>query len=80
VDTSKQARQQRALLRSQRLTRVDPGTDVPLPPQGLARLELAFALSQAAWLLSGKPWPSIPRSELPIRVRSSGKRVHGSGE
>lgn len=49
------------------MTRVEPGADVPLPPKGLARIELVFLLSKAAWAMTGRPWPSIPRSELPIR-------------
>jgi hypothetical protein len=54
------------------MTRVPLGEDVPLPPTGLGRIELAWLLSKTAWELSGKPWPSIPRSELPIRrVRKS---------
>jgi hypothetical protein len=54
------------------MTRVEPDADVPLPATGLARIELAFLLSKAAWVMSGRPWPSIPRSELPIRrVRRS---------
>ncbi|HLT39435.1 MAG TPA: hypothetical protein VK034_24295 [Enhygromyxa sp.] len=48
------------------------GEDVPLPATGLARLELAWMLSKAAWEMSGRPIPAIPRSELPIRrVRRS---------
>lgn len=54
------------------MTRVALGDDVPLPASGLARIELAWSLSKAAWEMSGRPLPAIPRSELPIRrVRRS---------
>jgi hypothetical protein len=49
------------------MSRVRHGEDVPLPEAGLARIELAWTLSKTAWVLSGQPLPSIPRSELPIR-------------
>jgi len=53
------------------MTRIDAGQDVPLPSTGLARIELVFLLSKAAWAMTGRPWPEIPRAELPIRrVRS----------
>ena len=49
------------------MMRVTADADVPLPPSGLGRIELAFLLSKAAWMMTGQPWPSIPRAELPIR-------------
>lgn len=51
------------------MVRVALGDDVPLPPTGLERIKLAWMLSKTAWELSGKPLPSIPRTELPIRRR-----------
>lgn len=58
--------------RATRMSRVPLGEDVPLPATGLGRIELAWTLSKAAWMLSGKLLPAIPRSELPIRrVRKS---------
>ncbi|KIG18294.1 hypothetical protein DB30_01403 [Enhygromyxa salina] len=67
MDMSPKARQERAEARADRVTRVDPGDDVSMPESGLGRIELAFALTRAAWSLTGKPWPSIPRAELSIR-------------
>jgi hypothetical protein len=56
------------------MSRVPLGEDVPLPPPGLGRIELAWILSRAAWMLTGAPLPEIPRSELPIRrVRKLGQ-------
>jgi hypothetical protein len=54
------------------MTRVEPNADMPPVATGLARIELAWLLSKAAWAMSGQALPSIPRSELPIRrVRRS---------
>ena len=50
------------------MTRLAPGEDVPLPETGLARMELAWALTKAAWAVSGKPLPSYSRAEMPGRV------------
>lgn len=54
------------------MTRLVDGQDVPLPEPGLPRLELAWLLSKAAWLMSGRPLPEISRAELPIRRVRSG--------
>jgi hypothetical protein len=72
MDVSPEARRRRAAERAANMTRLAPGEDVPLPPPGLPRLELAFELSKAAWLMSGRPWPEIPRDQLPIRRVRSG--------
>lgn len=72
MDLSHKARRERAAERATRMSRVPLGEDVPLPPPGLPRIELAWLLSKAAWEMSGQPLPSIPRSELPIRrIRKS---------
>lgn len=69
---SRKARSERAIERATRMSRVPLGDDVPLPATGLDRMALAWTLSKAAWMLSGKLLPAIPRSELPIRrVRRS---------
>ena len=39
-----------------------------MPETGLARMELAWALTKAAWAMSGKPLPSYSRAEMPGRV------------
>ena len=35
---------------------------------GKMRMELAWALTKAAWAMSGKPLPSYSRAEMPGRV------------
>ena len=65
------ARRRRARQRAARMTR---GADVPLPETGLARIELAFELSKVAWTMTGRPWPSIPRGQLPIRRVQASRR------
>lgn len=72
MDLSPEARRQRAAERARRMTRLVDGQDVPLPEPGLPRLELAWLLSKAAWLMSGRPLPEISRAELPIRRVRSG--------
>ena len=49
------------------MTRVPEGGDVPMPETSLGRVELAFQLTQAAWAMSGKPWPEYARADLPMR-------------
>jgi len=40
---------------------------VPLPDTSLGRFELVYKLTQAAWAMNDKPWPSYSRAEMPIR-------------
>jgi hypothetical protein len=68
MDESDDARRKRAEQRRSRITRVEAGEDVPLPETGLARMELAWALTKAAWAMSGRPLPSYSRAEMPGRV------------
>lgn len=34
------------------------------------RIELATELTRMSWELAGRPWPSIPRCQWPIRIRA----------
>ena len=38
-----------------------------------SRIELLVELTRAAWALTGEPWPSLPRSQWPVRVRKLGE-------
>jgi hypothetical protein len=37
------------------------------------RVELVEVLTRAAWAMSGQPWPSLPRSRWPVRIRRLGE-------
>lgn len=63
------ARQARAAARHTRFTSAAPADDLT-PDQ---RMELVETLTRAAWAMSGKPWPSLPRDRWPVRVRRLGE-------
>lgn len=46
----------------------EPSGDLVLSASPEERLEMVAELSRRAWELSGNPWPSLPRSEWPVRV------------
>jgi hypothetical protein len=44
------------------------------PPQtSTERIALLVQLTEAAWAMTGQPWPSLPRAQWPGRVRLLGE-------
>jgi len=71
-DRASRAAQRRATWRIERASR-DEGVP-PAPDSAEARLKLVEELSRHAWALTGKPFPTYERHEMPI-VR---RKLHGS--
>jgi hypothetical protein len=47
-------------------------TEVP-PSTSKERIALLVQLTEAAWAMTGQPWPSLPRAQWPGRVRLLGE-------
>ena len=64
ADDPEAPRRARAAARSTRMIAdVDPLTLTPLE-----RMALVGELTRAAWAMTGRPWPDLPRSEWPVRI------------
>lgn len=65
------ARRARAAARRQRMTILrtthDSNEDACPPIRGEAAVSLATRLSRMAWALSGRPFPTYTRAEIPVR-------------
>jgi hypothetical protein len=46
----------------------EPGDDLSGSTTAAERLDMVATLSQRAWELTGKPFPTLPRSEWPVRI------------
>ncbi len=77
ADDEAAARKHRAAMRGQMTGRVLAlGEEEPAeaPPQTSAeRISLLVELTEAAWAMTGQPWPSLPRAQWPGRVRLLGE-------
>jgi hypothetical protein len=66
--SAEEARRERAAARSARITmrrvRLDEASDDE-PVRGPAAISLVTQLTRAAWALSGRPFPTCARAELP---------------
>jgi hypothetical protein len=71
------ARADRAAHRRQVTARVVAlGQDEPpeeAPSTSAERISLLVELTEAAWAMTGQPWPSLPRAKWPGRVRRLGE-------
>jgi len=47
----------------------EPGDDLSLTTTAEERLEMVETLSVEAWALTGKPFPSYARHEMPVVLR-----------
>lgn len=43
------------------------------PATSEERISLLVELTEAAWAMTGQPWPSLPRAQWPGRVRRLGE-------
>jgi len=72
VEVSNEERRARAEKRRSiatvRLVSLEEAATDPFPVSGLEGILLAWELSKQAWSLSGKPFPSYDRANLPIRL------------
>ena len=70
------ARAARAVARGARLTArvLQLGEEELATPDGTpaSRIELLVELTRAAWAVTGEPWPNLPRSLWPVRIRNLG--------
>jgi hypothetical protein len=77
ADEEAAARRHRAANRGRMTGRVLAlGEEEPAeaPPQTSAeRISLLVELTEAAWAMTGQPWPSLPRAQWPGRVRLLGE-------
>lgn len=46
----------------------EPLDDLTATTTVAERVELVARLSRRAWELTGKPWPSLPRAEWPLKI------------
>jgi hypothetical protein len=73
------ARARRAANRGQMTVRVlTLGDEEPAeapPPTSAERIALLVQLTEAAWAMTGQPWPSLPRAQWPGRVRLLGEEA-----
>ncbi len=71
------ARAARAVERSERITArvLETGEEELATPEGTpaSRIELLVELTRAAWAFTGEPWPNLPRSLWPVRIRNLGE-------
>jgi hypothetical protein len=77
ADDEAVARARRAALRRQMTARVvalgqDEAPEAP-PATSEERISLLVELTEAAWAMTGQPWPSLPRAQWPGRVRRLGE-------
>jgi hypothetical protein len=77
ADDEAVARARRAAQRSQMTARVvalgqDEPPEAP-PATSEERISLLVELTEAAWAMTGQPWPSLPRAQWPGRVRRLGE-------
>lgn len=49
----------------------EPVEDLSATTTVAERIEMVALLTRRAWELTGEPWPSLPRSEWPVRVLRS---------
>jgi len=73
------ARQRRAANRGQMTGRVlalgeEEPAEAP-PATSKERIALLVQLTEAAWAMTGQPWPSLPRAQWPGRVRLLGEEA-----
>ena len=78
-DDNEAARRERAAARGSMTAQVfDLGHEPEVNADGrtpMERIELLVDLTAAAWAMTGKPWPSLPRSQWPVRVRLLGEEA-----
>ena len=67
TSADRRAARQRITARVMRLGE-EPGDDLSGVTTAEERLEMVAELSKRMWELTGKPWPSYSRSEMPGRV------------
>lgn len=77
ADDEAAARKRRAASRGQMTGRVlalgEEEPAEPPPRTSAERISLLVELTEAAWAMTGQPWPSLPRARWPGRVRLLGE-------
>ncbi|MBK9386921.1 MAG: hypothetical protein IPN34_19070 [Planctomycetes bacterium] len=51
----------------------EPSEDLSATTTAEERLAMVEELSRQAWELSGRPWPSYTRAEIPVRIFRPGE-------